>query len=86
MADVRLADGSRLPHWSLQIDVALGTLLISVVNAASLREHIDLANLYLFVALFAVLYLPLRSALAHIAVAGATYAVVLGLGPASVEP
>jgi len=86
MAGVRLAGGARLPRWSLQIDVAMGTLLVSVVNAASMREHIYLANLYILVALFAVLYFPLRSALAHIALAGASYAVVLGLDPAPAEP
>jgi diguanylate cyclase (GGDEF)-like protein len=82
LAGVRLAVGSRLPRWSLQIDVGLGTLLVSVVTAASAKEHVGLANLYLLIALFAILYLPLRSALAHILVAGAAYAVVLGFEPA----
>lgn len=85
-AAIRITIGSRLPRWSLHVDVALGNLLVSVVVAAGASEHIGLANLYLLVALFAVLYLPLRSALAQSAAAGTAYALVLALGPAPAGP
>ncbi len=86
IAGLRIAIGSRLPDWTLQVDVGLGTLVVSVVSLVSAREHVGLANLYLLVVLFAVLYLPLRAALAHVAAAGVAYAVVLGLGLRPAEP
>lgn len=85
-AAMRITIGSRLPRSSLQVDVGLGNLLVSVVVAADTSEHISLANLYFLVAFFAFLYLPLRSALAHTTAAGAAYAAVLGLDPTPVEP
>ena len=82
----RATAGERLPRWSLQVDVGLGNLLISVVATASASEHVELANLYLLVEVFALLYLPLRAALGHLGAAGAAYALVLGLGPRPAEP
>ena len=83
---VRFSMGERLPRWSLQVDVALANLCVSVVAAAAATEHIDLANLYLLVVFYAFLYLPTRAALGHLAGAGAAYAVVLSLGPRPGEP
>ncbi len=85
LAGMRAAVGERLPHWSLQVDVGLGNLLVSVVAAAGASQHVDLANLYLLVEVFALLYLPLRSALGHLAAAGVAYALVLGVGPARID-
>lgn len=85
-AGLRLTIGPRLPRWSLQVDVGLGNLLVSVAAAAGASEHVGLANLYLFVAIFAILNLPLRSALNHLAAAGVAYAIVLGFGPRAGEP
>ena len=86
IAGLRIAIGSRLPDWTLQVDVGLGTLVVSVVSLVSARENVGLANLYMLVVLFAILYLPLRTALAHVAAAGVAYAVVLGLGPRAGVP
>jgi diguanylate cyclase (GGDEF)-like protein len=83
---LRATVGSRLPRWSLHIDVGIGSLLVTVATGVGRSEHVGLANLYLLVALFAILYLPLRAALAHIAAAGAAYALVLALGPSTPEP
>ncbi len=85
-AGVRVVIGERLPRWSLQVDVGLGNLFVSVIAAAGESAHIDLANLYLLVEVFALLYLPLRSALGHLGAAGAAYAIVLGVGPRTAEP
>ena len=85
-AGVRVVIGERLPRWSLQVDVGLGNLFVSVIAAAGTSGHVNLANLYLLVEVFALLYLPLRSALCHLGAAGAAYAVVLGIGPRPVEP
>ncbi len=75
------AIGSRLARWSLHIDVGIGTLLVTAVSAAGNSENVHLANLYLLITLYAVLYLPLRVALAHIVAAGAAYAALLAVGP-----
>jgi diguanylate cyclase (GGDEF)-like protein len=85
-AALRATVGERLPRRSLQVDVGLGNLLVSVVAAAAASEHTNLANLYLLVEVFAFLYLPLRSALCHLGAAGGAYAVVLGVGPRTAEP
>ena len=85
-AVVRVALGERLPRWSLQVDVGLGNILVSTAAAAGASGHVDLANLYLLVEVFALLYLPLGSALGHLGLAGAAYALVLELGPRPAEP
>ena len=85
-ACVRATVGERLPRWSLHVDVGLGNLLVSVVAAAGASEHTNLANLYLLVEVFALLYLPIGSALGHLGAAGAAYAVVLEVGPHPAEP
>ncbi|MST31474.1 diguanylate cyclase [Acidimicrobiaceae bacterium USS-CC1] len=85
-AGARATVGGRLPRWSVQVDVALGNLLVTVIAAAGASKHTNMANLYLLVEVFALLYLPLRSALVHLGAAGAAYAVVLGLGPRTAEP
>lgn len=85
-AALRLALGARFPVWSLNADVALGNLLVTVAAGAAVSRQINLANLYLLVVLFSLLYLPLRAALWHLAAAGAAYAVVLGVGPRPAQP
>ena len=85
-AGVRALVGGRLPDWSLHVDVGLGNLFVSVVAAAAASAHVELANLYLLVEIFALLYLPLRWALGQLAFAGAAYAVVLAVGPRTAEP
>ena len=86
IACVRLVVGERLPPWSLQVDVLLGNLFVSIITAAGASGHVNLANLYLLVEVLAVLYLPLRSALYHLAGAGVAYAVVLAVAPMTAEP
>ncbi|HVB27748.1 MAG TPA: GGDEF domain-containing protein [Mycobacteriales bacterium] len=85
-AALRLAVGPSLPAWSLNVDVGLGNLLVTVAAGAAVSRHVNLANLYLLVVLFSLLYLPLRAALGHLAGAGAAYAVLLGVGPRPAEP
>ncbi len=82
---MRLVLGERLPPWSLQVDVGVGNLFVSVITATAATKHVDTANLYLLVVFFAILYLPPRSAIVHTAMAGAAYAVILGLGTAPTE-
>ena len=85
-AALRLGVGPHLPVWSLNVDVALGNLLITVAVAVGAFRHVNLANLYLLVVVFSLLYLPFRAALGHLGAAGAAYALVLGLGPRPAEP
>ncbi len=85
-AGVRVAIGERLPRWSLQVDVAVGNVFVSVITAAAASADVNLANLYLLVEVYAILYLPMRSALAHCTFAVTAYAVVLATGPPTHEP
>ena len=85
-AGVRVAIGERLPAWTLQVDVAAGNLLVSVIAAAGASADVNFANLYLLVEVFALLYLPWRAALAQLAAAGAAYAIVLGAGLHTDQP
>ncbi|MDA8315841.1 MAG: diguanylate cyclase [Actinomycetota bacterium] len=86
VAGLRAVIGARLSDWSLQVDVGLANLFVSVVAAAAASAHVDLANLYLLVEIFALLYLPLRWAIGQLAFAGAAYAVVLAVGPRTATP
>ena len=84
-AGVRVAIGKRLPRWSVQVDVALGNLFVTAIAAAGAGAHVNLANLYLLLEVYALLYLPLRSALCHLGAAGIAYAIVLTVGPPTGE-
>lgn len=84
---VRITAGKYFPTWTLHIDVAAANLAVSVLTATAVAEHLDLANLFLLVEIFALLYLPVRSALVHLATGGAAYATVLILaGPTTGGP
>ena len=85
-AGLRLAIGERLPPWSLHVDIGSANLFVSVAVAASATEHVDLANLYLMVASYAALYLPLRATLVHLGAAGVAYAVVLAFVSRPADP
>ena len=61
----------------LQVSVAASTLLVTVAVAVAIRGHVDLANIYLLTATFAILYLPPRAAVLQIAASALAYAVVL---------
>jgi diguanylate cyclase (GGDEF)-like protein len=83
---LRATVGDRLPKWTFHVDVVLANALVSVGAAVAAGADVDLGNLYLLVEVFALLYLPLRPALAHLALAAIAYAVVLGIGPSLQEP
>lgn len=73
----------RLREWGLHVHIGMGNLLVSAVVVITAPQHIDMANLYLLTATFAVLLFSARVALAHIATAGVLYAAALALGPAT---
>lgn len=83
---VRAVLGERVPRWLLHVDVALATVLVSALAAVGAAGGIPFAELYIWVGVFASLYFGGRSALIHIAAAGAAYCVVLALGPRSPNP
>lgn len=85
-AVVRLLVGDRLPNWTIHIDVIAGNIFISIAVAAAATAHVNLANLYLLVAFFAFLYLPLRSAAIHLTLSGIAYALVLLFGTPPNQP
>ncbi|MDA8394063.1 MAG: GGDEF domain-containing protein [Candidatus Dormibacteraeota bacterium] len=77
----RLLAGERLPLWVLHFDLAIATVLASVLAAVGASGHIAFADLYIWIGLFAVLYFRLPAVLSHVAAAGAAYALVLAVGP-----
>ena len=86
IATLRATLGSRFPSWSLQLDMAMGNLMVTVAVAVGRGQHIHLSNLYLLVMVFTVLYLSPRAAVAHLALAGTAFALVLAFGPSSADP
>ena len=86
LCTARLVAGGRIPRWALHVDVGLATVLASVLSAIGVTNHVPFADLYVWVALFAVLYFRPPAAVAHIAAAGAAYAVVVVFGPGIGNP
>src|ERR1035437_4780354 len=55
-AFVLFAIGDRLPSWTLNVDIGLAIVLISVAAAIGPNVHANFAVLYIWVALYAALY------------------------------
>lgn len=86
VAGVRLVVGRRLPRWVLHVDAALATALASVLTVVGVSGHVDFADLYIWVVLFAALFFSPAGMLAHTSGVGAAYAIALALGPAQPDP
>lgn len=67
----------RLPAWALHIDLMAGIGLISLVVFEGEKVGVHLANLYMLLAIFVLLYVPLGWALAEIGLCGIIYAFML---------
>ena len=74
------AIGDRLPSWTLNVDIAVATVLVSAAAAIGPNLHANFAVLYIWVALYAALYFRPLPAVLHIGAAGAAYVVVLAVG------
>ncbi len=85
-AVVRITVGERLPGWTLNVDICMGNLMVTVAVAVGRAQDIHLANLYLLLVVHAVLYLSPRAAIAHFGFAAAAFAVVLARGAGSADP
>lgn len=83
---VRVVANRRLAPWTLHVDVGVATVLASVLAAIGATGHVAFADLYVWVALFAALYFRPAGLTAHIAGAGAAYAVALAFGPKVADP
>ena len=79
-ACVLFAIGDRLPSWTLNVDIGVAIVLISVAAAIGPNVHANFAVLYIWVSLYAALYFRPLPAVLHIGAAGAAYAVVLAVG------
>ena len=66
------------------VNIGTGNLLVTAVIAVTSTEQLNMANLYLLTATFAVLLFSVRAMFAHVAIAGVSYAAVLALGPETV--
>lgn len=83
---VRMTIGRRLPPWTLHLEVAIATVLVSVAAWVGLSKGIPFADLYIWVGLFAALYFRPPAVVAHIGFTLAAYAAVLVLGSTTADP
>jgi len=83
---IRLLAGERLPRSALHFDVAIATVFASALAAVGTAGHINFANLYIWIAVFAFMYFRLPVALIELVACGVAYAVVLTVGPRAAEP
>lgn len=74
------------PFWTLHIDVALGTVLVSALSWAGMTRGIGFVNLYYWVVLFSAVYFRPVSVALHMIFLGMCYALVLNVGASSVHP
>jgi len=83
---VRLAARRALPPWTLHVDTALATGVISVLGTIGETPHVDFVDLYVWIGIFSALYFPPRAVFAHVSGAGFAYATVLALRPMTSDP
>jgi diguanylate cyclase (GGDEF)-like protein len=82
----RFALGNRPPAWSLHVDVLFGLVFVSMLNSIQPSAHVDFADLYIWVAVFAALYFRPLFAMLHLGGVGVAYAVVLLFNPGIDNP
>ena len=80
MALTRATIGKDLANWTYNLDVTLANVLATAAAAAGRAEHVHLANLYLLIGIFTILYLPPVAGLVHFVVAGTGFALVIYFG------
>jgi len=83
---IRVVVGRRLPYWTLHVDLAMSTVLISVGTVIGVNGHVAFADIYVWVALFGGLYFRPIGAMLHVGGAAAAYALVLSFGPKVGDP
>lgn len=83
---IRLVTGRSLPAWALNVDVALGTLLITILTTVGLDQRIPFSALYVWVGIFVGMYFRPLVAATHVAFAGVLYAVALLSSPVAGSP
>ena len=80
LAGIRIALFDRLPNWSIHLDMCVGIVLVSVLATIGPSDHVDFAQLYIWFALYASLYLRSLFAVLYIVAEGLAYIVVLSVG------
>jgi diguanylate cyclase (GGDEF)-like protein len=83
---IRVAVGRRLSYWTLHVDLAIATVLISVGAGIGVNGHVAFADIYVWAGLFSGLYFRSSGAMLHVGGAEAAYAVVLSIGPKVDDP
>ncbi len=83
---VRRLVGERRPLWTLQVDAALATGLVSVVLAVAPYGYNTFAIFYVWIALYSSLYFSRRQAALQIVLVAGAYGLVLANGPAVDQP
>ncbi len=78
--------GERRPLWTLQVDAALATGLVSVVLAVAPYGYNTFAIFYVWIALYASLYFTRLQTVVQIALVALAYGLVLANGPAVDRP
>src|SRR5207245_402785 len=81
VAGILIVAGSRLPTWVFHGLVAGGTVIVSIGGyfAGGGAATATTAILYVWVSLYAFYFFPWAAAIAHLAIVGVSYAVVLAV-------
>ncbi len=77
MSGLRSLGRGHLPRWTLHLDLALGTLLITGLEIAGQHTDLGFAPLYVWVPLYAALFFPPSSVTAHVAAVAGAYGLTL---------
>ena len=86
VSGVNFFAGERMPHWAFHIGAVAATAMVTVGPAVGSSDDVDWAVLYIWIVIYAALFFSPMATLAYVAAIGAAYAVLLGVGPAVVNP
>ncbi|MHB8826898.1 MAG: GGDEF domain-containing protein [Acidimicrobiales bacterium] len=83
---IRFMIGNRPPAWSLHVDLLVGLVFVSVLCSIQSSAHVDFTVLFVWIAVFAALYLRSIFAVLHLGGVGVAFAIVLTVGPSVANP
>lgn len=78
--------GDRLPHWALHVGGVASLAMVTVGSLVGPSGHVDFADLYIWVVVYAALYFSPIAVIAYTAGVGILYAILLTFGPSIDNP